>query len=70
MIPRKNDGGLAPVHTRIIPGVVLVYTESEFVRRFVLPANRLFDAILTVTGLGRVFGAALICWGTKKASAD
>jgi ubiquinone/menaquinone biosynthesis C-methylase UbiE len=50
-------------HTRIISGVVPDYVESAFVRQLMLPANRLFDAFLTATGLGRVFGAALIAWG-------
>lgn len=53
------------VHTKIISGVVPDYVESKFVRRFVLPANKLFDAVLTATQLGRVLGAALIGWGVK-----
>jgi ubiquinone/menaquinone biosynthesis C-methylase UbiE len=53
-------------HTRIISGVVPDYVESAFVRQFVLPANRLFDAFLTATGLGSVFGAAVIGWGERK----
>jgi ubiquinone/menaquinone biosynthesis C-methylase UbiE len=53
------------INTRVISGVVPDYVESAFVQRFVLPINKLFDALLTATQLGGIFGAALIGWGMK-----
>jgi ubiquinone/menaquinone biosynthesis C-methylase UbiE len=55
-------------HTKVISGIVPDYAESALVQRFLIPLNKIFDATLTVTQLGRFLGAALIGWGEKRLS--
>lgn len=53
-------------HTCVVSGVAPDYAESAFVRRYILPMNKVFDALLTATQLGRIMGAALLGWGAKR----